>query len=121
MVHIHLVLCGIEASLIVPKNRWGKVHVLQEHIRWIPDDDVKPFADSKHPLRVEEVGGGVLVVGIPVGQFFGGLAGETVGAEQGADLSAEFGVEFPAFGLRGWSAGGEVAFPDLAEFGFLGV
>lgn len=62
-----------------------------------------------------------MVVGIPVRQFLGRLAGEAVGAEQFANLGAEFGVEFPAFGLRRRGAGGEVTFADLPEFGFPGV
>ena len=47
-------------------------------VRRIANHNIKPLAHPKHPLRVKEIGGGVLVVGVPVGQLLG-YAGEKAG------------------------------------------
>ena len=52
------------------------------YIRRITDHNIKAVLNPKHPLRVEESGGGVLVIGIPKGKLFGDIGGEAVFFQQ---------------------------------------
>ena len=40
-------------------------------IRRIPNHHIKPLRNPEHPLRIKEIGGSVLVVGIPISNLFG--------------------------------------------------
>ncbi len=105
-----LTLTSIPVGLLVCPN-----------VRRIADDHVEPLPHAEHPLRIEERGGGVLVVGVPGGKLFGYRVAPAVALEQFGDFAAQFLVLLPAFGLGRQRTGDEMLFPHAAEFRLLGV
>ena len=59
------------------------------NVRWIPNHHIKPLRDTKHPLRIKEIRSHILIIRIPVGDFFSRLTRKAVMFEQFTDVSAE--------------------------------
>ena len=87
---------------------------LQHPIWRVPDAQIKSCNNSKHPLRIKEIRRGVLVVGIPRGEFAGGGGVPAVAFEQFGNFGAKFFILLAAFPFLRQRAGEEVAAPHFA-------
>ena len=122
-VQVVVALSGTGIVVFEPYRLLGVrlVQGLDADVWRVADYDIESAGQPKHPLRVKETRGGVLVVRVPRRQFAGGSRVPPVVFQHLRDFAAEPGVLVPALGFGAQRAGVEMALAHAAEFGLLGV
>jgi len=91
---------------------------LKLEIGRIADHQVESLLDAKHPFRIKEQAGRVLIVRVPVGQMTGGFIIQVHGHKMSGHLFPDGMIFVPKLAFGGRGAGVEHAMANFLQFRF---